>query len=163
MTILYLMTSPYEYAKLKTEIKDALTTKHISNPIRDAESRELPYLQACIKEGLRLWTPIASLSYFDTPSSGDTIEGVYIPAGTKVGVCWWQIARNKEIYGADADLFRPERWFVDAKKVEIMDRTVELVFKPGRWQCLGKSLALMEVNKTVFEVSEMMMYRKGLC
>jgi len=153
MTFLYLATSPDAYSKLKLEVRKAATEKQLSSPIRDAEARKLPYLQACIKEGLRLWTPIPALMYFDAPVDGDTIAGVPIPGGTKVGIDHWAIARNKEVYGNDAHMFRPERWLIhDSEKIDMMDRTVELIFKPGKWQCIGKPLALVELNKAIFEL-----------
>jgi hypothetical protein len=33
-----------------------------------------------------------------------------------------------------------------------METTAELAFSPGRWQCLGKSIAFIELNKVLVEV-----------
>jgi cytochrome P450 len=57
------------------------------------------------------------------------------------------------IFGNDVELFRPER-FMEADEVRRaeMYRTTELIFGSGRWQCAGKSLAFMELNKVFFEV-----------
>jgi hypothetical protein len=48
----------------------------------------------------------------------------------------------------------PERWLLekDEKKMSEMNRTHELIFGYGKYQCLGKPIALMEISKVVFEV-----------
>lgn len=53
-----------------------------------------------------------------TPAEGAIIDGFKIPGGTIVGINPWVIHRNTEIYGEDADVFRPERW-LDAPEAEI--------------------------------------------
>lgn len=61
---------------------------------------------------------------------------------------------NKSIYGPDANLFRPERWFeAEGARLEQMERNNDMVFMPGRWQCPGKSIAFLELNKVFVEVS----------
>lgn len=45
---------------------------------------ELPYLQACIREGLRWLPPIAGMLPKKTPPEGDTIEGYFVPGGTSI-------------------------------------------------------------------------------
>ena len=83
----------------------------------------------------------------------DIILGKHIPAGTQVGWCAWRVFRNKEVFGADAEVFRPERWLeADAEQLRTMESTAELAFSPGRWMCLGKSIAMLELNKVFVEV-----------
>jgi Cytochrome P450 len=50
-TLLYIVTNAQVQATLLQEISNAA----ISNPIKDTEARKLPYLQAVIKEGLRMY------------------------------------------------------------------------------------------------------------
>ena len=60
--------------------------------------------------------------------------------------------RDKALYGDDAQSFRPERWFEkDAEKLAAMTRTNDLIFGDGKWQCLGKPVAMMELPKIIFE------------
>jgi cytochrome P450 len=70
--------------------------------------------------------------------------------------------RNKETFGEDAEVFRPERWLdVPSAKYRLMDQTVMMEFASGsRWECLGKTVAQIELNKTYVEVREMK--RKGV-
>lgn len=72
------------------------------------------------------------------------------------------------MFGADADIFRPERWLEDEEegsgaeeKVAEMRRVAELVFGYGRWGCAGKMLAFMELNKVIVEVSTLLVPRSN--
>lgn len=125
----------------------------ISNPITDAEARELPYLQAIIKEGLRIWPPVVGLMSKEVPAGGDEINGLFIPGGTQIGYCAFGIFRDRKIWGEDADSFRPER-FLDGspEKIKYLEQTLQLVFASGKWQCLGQNVALIELNKVFVEV-----------
>lgn len=124
-----------------------------SSPITDTEARKMPYLQAIIKEGLRMWPPGSGLSSKEVPEGGDIINGVFVPGGTQIGYAAFALFRNKEIWDNDADVFRPERWLIDDKeRLREMDAVWEFVFGYGRWQCLGKNLAMMELSKVVVEV-----------
>ena len=74
------------YSKLRAEIDTAISDGRISSsPISDADARRLPYLQACIKEGLRIWPPLTGLMDKVAPSEGDMWNDIYIPGGTKIG------------------------------------------------------------------------------
>ncbi|KAJ0342059.1 hypothetical protein COL154_009463 [Colletotrichum chrysophilum] len=57
------------------------------------------------------------------------------------------------VYGPDADVFRPERWLeAEDDQLKSMTAQWELVFKYGKWQCLGKTVALLEMNKVFVEL-----------
>ncbi len=151
ITLLHIVTSPRVYRTLTAEIDAA--TPHVSSPITDAEAKELPYLQAVIKEGLRIWPPISSWLEKEVPPAGDVIEGRFVPGGTNIAIAGWAMQRDKSIYGADADVFRPERWLeADAEKLREMTRMLDLVFGYGRFGCLGRSIASIELNKVFVEV-----------
>jgi cytochrome P450 len=151
--MLHMTTSPTTTTTLHAELSTAAATKRISLPITDAEAKTLPYLQACIKEGLRTWPPVTGLLSKEAPPDGDVINGSFIPGGTKVAYCAWGVFRNREVWGRDADLYRPERWLeADEERVKVMENTLELLFAPGRWQRLGKGITLIELNKLFVEV-----------
>ena len=154
-TILHLITSPRVLTRLLSELDAAnITTRPWDQIISDSEARSLPYLQAVIKEGLRIFPPAVRLVSKNVPAAtGDTYAGVYLPPGTKVGFCEWGIMRNASVWGDDAEEFRPERWLgIDAEKLREMETTLELVFGSERWQCLGRNVALMELNKVFVEL-----------
>jgi len=47
LTLLYIISTPLIYQKLKEEINTAIREGRASSPITNAEARELPYLQVC--------------------------------------------------------------------------------------------------------------------
>lgn len=159
--MLYLVSNPRVYAKLQREV-DATVADGSAAPspaiIPDTVARKLPYLQAVIKEGIRIHPPVTSETPKRVPAGGEvyTVDGnqVHLPGGIDVGLSILGMFRRQGIFGEDVDLFRPERWLVeDEGKLATMNRTVDLVFSYGKYQCLGRPIALMEMGKTVFEVS----------
>jgi cytochrome P450 len=158
--LLYLLTHPRVYAKLQAAIDAAVAdgkAPPVPGIISDAEAKSLPYLQACIKEGMRVHPPTAGL-FPKIPDGGDTVmvdgKPVFLPGGTNVSYAAYAVLLDKRVYGEDADEFRPERWLLekDEEKLALMHRTHDLIFGYGRYQCLGRPIALMEMYKTVFEV-----------
>ncbi|KAJ0307046.1 hypothetical protein COL5a_009483 [Colletotrichum fioriniae] len=168
-TLLYIITNPRVHNKLLAEILSMDDTAPRRPIISDAEARNLPYLQAVIKEGLRIFPPVAGLMAKQAPPEGDAWNGAFIPGGTRVGWSSWAMFRRRDIFGEDAGEFRPERWLVGEgegedeekeedgttpaeKKLREMEATIELVFSYGRYQCLGRPVALMELNKVFVEL-----------
>lgn len=104
-----------------------------------------------IKEGARIWPAITGLKSKVVPPEGDTINGRFIPGGTCIGICEWAIQQSSQIYGEDATIFRPERWLeAEGERLEKMERTLGLVWGYGKYSCLGKGIAWMELNKVFF-------------
>lgn len=46
--MLYLMTTPRVYQKLKAVVKEAIEETKVSNPIKSEEAKRIPYLQVSI-------------------------------------------------------------------------------------------------------------------
>ena len=153
-TFLFILSSPSAYRKIQEEIADAVEAGNVTFPIiRSTEAQSLPYLQASIQEGLRMFMPLQGLAGRVAPKGGDTVAGTYFPQGTEVGVATYAIGHRKGIYGPDADTFRPERWLeASAEDLKSYRATNELVFGAGRSSCLGKPIAMMELSKAIFEV-----------
>jgi cytochrome P450 len=153
-TVFYLSTNPAAYRRLQDEI-DGVVGKVTRPVIADGEAKELKFLGACIKEATRIWPPIAGLQP-KCSNVDDVICRVKVPAGTNVAVGWFEILRNKSVFGEDADVFDPMRWLeTDPERLKEMEATQGMVFVAGtRWECLGKRLALMELGKVLFEVSD---------
>jgi len=172
-TLMYIMASPTVYRKLKDELAKGILDGRISDPITNDEAKALPYLQvsghigegrcsratlthlaqAVINEGLRI-VPPAPLGFPKrVPPAGDTILGKFIPGGTDIYVNTYSMMRNKEVFGDDVDVFRPERFLEgSSEKKALLFKHVQLNFGHGRWLCAGKALALIELNKIFVEV-----------
>lgn len=166
--IMYLiMTNPSVHTKLRAEIDEADKNKQLSWPVlTEAEAKTLPYLQAVIKEGLRTWPPVTGLAIKWVPPSGEALEdGRVIPGGTRMAWSWWGMQHNQDIYGSDAHYFRPDRWLElepGSERLVRMERTQELIFGSGRYGCLGKSLAFVELNKVFATVCLLRFLECGL-
>jgi len=154
-TLYTLAGSPSAYHKLQSELDAASHSGQISGPIiTHTEAQKLPYLQACIWEGLRLHPPFVGLVSKLAPPAGETFKDVFYPPGTEVGFCWRRMCRRKDIFGEDAEFFRPERWLEGSQEQRArLRQCVDVVFGSGRFACLGRLVAMMELGKGLAEVS----------
>lgn len=155
MTILYLTSNPRAYKLFLAELDEAAARGAMSSPIQMAEARQLPYLQAVVREGMRIYPGGTPLAFKTVPPGGDEISGYRLPAGTQVGMNVWGALRSKEFWGDDADLFRPERWLgVAESRLAAMTECLDFQFGYGRYQCLGRPVVFMELNKAIPEVKK---------
>ncbi|KAI0013044.1 cytochrome P450 [Xylariaceae sp. FL0662B] len=153
MTLLHLVSNPITYNKLKSEIDEAILQGKISGPIKDSEARQLPYLQAVIKEGLRAFPVVTATFFKRVPKGGDVISGYFVPEGTEIGHNVLGIMRSKKYWGEDVDVFRPERWLeADEETFEMMSGVLETLWGSGRYKCLGRAVAQIELNKVYVEL-----------
>lgn len=143
--------------KLREELDAAVQSGSIENRptgiVSWSESQHLPYLDACVKEALRLH-PAAGLPLERVvPEQGMDIAGHWVSGGTIVGCNAWVIHRREDLFGADVDSFRPERWLeADGERVKVMNGNM-FQFGAGSRTCIGKSISLMETYKLVPSLS----------
>lgn len=148
----HIISNPRVYTRLQAECDaaDVPLTEIISH----RRALDLPFLNACVKEALRYHPAATGLLPRKVGSEGDVHNGIYLPPGTEIGMCTWNIYRkNVAAYGADAELFRPERWLeADAETLARMERSHDLVFGHGKYRCMGEKIAKIELLKTMFEL-----------
>lgn len=80
---------------------------------------------------------------------GITLHGHFFPPGTVLSVPAYTIHHSKEVWGTDADVFRPERWEVLTER----EKNAFIPFSYGPRACVGRNLAVMEmalITSTVF-------------
>jgi len=144
---------PRVYNTLLSEIHAAYSAGKMTRPVPTYDDcLALPYFQICFRETVRLTSavPMFLLRVVDEP--GLEINGYHIPPGSHLGMNPWVIGRNKEIFGEDADEFRPERWLGEnAREMEKYDFS----WGYGSRVCIGKNIALVELYKVMVE----MLYR----
>ncbi|KAL1958667.1 hypothetical protein VTO42DRAFT_4010 [Malbranchea cinnamomea] len=149
----YLLKNPQCYKKLLEELGQAVKLGTIENRptglVSWSESQKLPYLDACIKEALRLH-PAAGLPLERiVPPQGIEICGEFIPGGTIVGCSAWILHRREEVFGDQVEEYRPERWLdAEPAKLKEMNGTM-FQFGAGSRTCIGKNISLMEIYKLV--------------
>jgi cytochrome P450 len=119
----YLCKNPRCYLRVVDEIDAMDSAGELSETVTFAESNQMKYLQACMKEAMRLHPAVGMLLERIVPEGGVTISGKYIPQGTIIGANPWVLARDQKVYGEDADAYRPERWLeADEKALKLMER-----------------------------------------
>lgn len=148
-TLRYVVGHPHCYLRLQQEVDEAFESGSLTEPCSYAAAVRLDYLQACIKEALRLHPPISMSLPRIVPSGGDIIDGRFFPAGTIVGVSPYLLHRNTDVWGADAAAFRPERW-LDASEETIKTQARNFFsFGGGARQCIGRNISMMEITKAL--------------
>lgn len=100
-----------------------------------------------MKEAMRLHPSICFPLERVVPQGGANISGYNLPSGTIVGVLAPIVNRSQEVYGEDADTFRPERWLeAEPERLKMMDRTfltVSISFPSSVLTCQAKYLCLI--------------------
>jgi cytochrome P450 len=145
-TIFYLLKNPETLARLRAELKAA----KISAPIPQYEEvKDLPYLNATIKEAMRLFPVLNWPMERRVPAGGALLAGTFFPEGTSVGCMPSAVHHNRTVFGDDVYAFRPERWLEgDAEALRKMEAS-HLGFSRGRRVCLGIEIARMQLKKIV--------------
>ncbi|RTE76377.1 hypothetical protein BHE90_009144 [Fusarium euwallaceae] len=147
--LFFLMKNPEVTHKLRREIEEhqqrAADPRHFSFK----ETQDMEYLQAVLKEGLRLHPATGQPLERVVPKGGATIAGQFFPEGTIVGVNTWVEHVNSTIFGPDPDVFRPERWLEgDKQKLDAMNRHW-MPFGMGARTCIGRHISTMEISKLI--------------
>ncbi|KAK0619468.1 cytochrome P450 [Immersiella caudata] len=155
--IMYLATAPHAYSTFKRVIQESIASGLVARdkPITFQAALGIPYLQAIIWESLRIRFPVNYGHYKSVPPGGDTINGIFLPAGTAIGHNSLAISRNEKIFGKDVNQFRPERFTAPECDDELRAyriRSIDILFGGGRWTCSGKQIAMYELNKLLFEL-----------
>lgn len=162
--MLYLITHPRVATRLRAEIDAAVSSgaAPASGIVSDECLKNMRYLQTVVREGLRMHPPITNVAPKKVPDGGDSIvidaKTYHLPGGTNIGYNVWGVNRDTAIFGDDAEVFRPERWLIDGddeasvRRLAELRRTTEMIFGYGKFQCLGKPVAWMEITKVLFEV-----------
>ncbi|KIX01993.1 uncharacterized protein Z518_07932 [Rhinocladiella mackenziei CBS 650.93] len=146
-----LMRTPSSLSKLREEIDHAIEERGSDDMFSFQEAQKLPYLQACIKEGLRLHPATGLPMVRVVPEGGASIAGRYFPAKTEVGVNSWVAHANQRIFGPDAGDFRPERWLESPERAPEMNKYI-LTFGAGSRTCIGKNISLLEISILIPEL-----------
>jgi cytochrome P450 len=126
-------------------------------PISYRTAKDLPYLDACIRESIRIHPGVGLILERVVPKGGVQFpNGPYVPEGTIVGMNPWVVHLDKKAYGSDAAEFRPERWLPqdgeNAADFEARRRTMretDLTFSQGDRVCMGKWVAIVEIYKLI--------------
>lgn len=140
-TISELINNPGVLRRAQEEVDRVSGGKRL---ICEADIPNLPYINAIIKETMRLHPPITMITRKGTQDC--VVDGYLIPKGTILCLNIWAMGRDPNIW--DNPLaFTPER-FLEGKgsALDIKGHNYELLpFGSGRRGCPGQPLALQEL------------------
>ncbi|KAK1984576.1 cytochrome P450 3A19 [Colletotrichum cereale] len=145
-TFYHILRFPDVYRRLCAELRSNITNE---GDIAGERLARLPFLNACIRETLRLLPPANGKTAQRTAPSC-TIAGLYIPAGTTVSADLYTIQRSPENF-VDPSTFRPERWLDGADGAEFK-ADVRAAYRPfliGTRACIGRHMAQQSIRLIV--------------
>lgn len=134
-TVYLLLNNPHVLSKLTCIIRSDFPTQadlvHV-NP------QQHEYLNAVLKEGLRLYPPALDYLFRATTDESAIVAGRMVPPRTSLTMNLWAAHRDPANFHRPLD-FIPERWLKDAPaEFDGDDRTVFKPFSLGPRDCLGK-------------------------
>jgi len=154
----HVLKNPYIIPKLQAELDAALPIQGVPSY---EQVKDLHYVDHVIKETMR----IHSTSSLGLPRTvvgqGITLQNHYFPPGTVLSVPAYTIHHSKEIWGPDADEFRPERWETLTER----QKEAFIPFSYGPRACVGRNVAEMEmalIVSTVFRNFEFELYQSEM-
>ncbi|KAK0613268.1 cytochrome P450 [Immersiella caudata] len=135
----FLVKDPARLAKAVAEIDAAVAAGNLSSPVQFEDTRShLPFLIACIKEGLRLNPPATNLFARISRNGATRVGSAVVPEGAEMTTC------------TDV-VFRPERWLENEERSAKMD-AASFAWGGGARICLGKGIATFEMYKLLSEI-----------
>ena len=145
-TMAELLKNPEAMRKVQQELTQVVG---LSNMVEESHLSQLTYLDAAIKETLRLH-PILPLLVPRRPSATTTVGRYKVPKGTKIFLNVWTIHRDPAIW-EDPLEFRPERFLPNSNdngdKFDYSGNNFHfLPFGSGRRICPGIPLAERMLN-----------------
>ncbi|KAK7508997.1 cytochrome P450 52A12 [Phyllosticta citriasiana] len=149
-TFWLLAQHPDVWTKLRSAILNDFGSYEDPKEITFSRLKSCKYLQSVLNEVLRMY-PVVPLnsrrSIKDTTlprGGGPTGESpIFVPAGTEVNYSVYVMHHRTDIWGADADEFKPERWEGRKPGWEF------LPFNGGPRICLGQQFSLTESSYVV--------------
>lgn len=146
--VYFLAKHPECLAKLRTEIETSVKGTPSNESLAYAQVGNLPYLQACLNEAMRLRPALSAGLQRRTPPEGMSISGEWIAGNTLVSVPAYTVHRDPIVF-PEPEAFRPERWIDE--KAKSFQKYI-LTFSAGGRVCIGKNITYLEQSLLVAEI-----------
>lgn len=108
--------------------------------------KNMKYLRALLNESLRLYPIVPHNSrkaledtFLPLGGGKDGASPVFVPKGQFVAWSLYAMHRRKDLYGEDADLFKPERWLDQKDRKGLRVGWEFLPFNGGQRICIGRT------------------------
>ncbi|KIP08448.1 hypothetical protein PHLGIDRAFT_23489 [Phlebiopsis gigantea 11061_1 CR5-6] len=168
----FMMRHPECADSLRREVDAAFP--HGDEPTDHSRLANMPYLNACINETLRLLPPVLTGLQREVQrgSDGAMIGPYFVPGGTPVSIHVYSLHRNPEEFSPLPDTFWPERWLtrneytlptgeVLSKDQVVTNRAAFVPFSFGPQNCAGKALASVELRVVISALVQKFEVRKA--
>lgn len=142
--IVNILKRPDVHSKFMAELDAA----DLNIPVSYEEANRLPYLNAVIRESMRLHPSVGLILARTVPKGGVVVNGVFIPEGVDIGINPYIVHRDKELF-PDPENFIPERWLTKDEDLLARMNRAYLTFGHGPHTCSGRHISLMEINKLI--------------
>ncbi|KAF5367336.1 hypothetical protein D9615_010281 [Tricholomella constricta] len=127
----------------QARLRDEVTPLLADNPRPDYRSlKDLQWLDCVVMESLRVLPPVPMT--FRRAAKTDYIDGVLVPKGTIFYIPIRVVNTSKDLWGEDAEEFRPSRW-LDLPKT-YSPSSSHMSFIAGPHACIGKTMAIIEMK-----------------
>ncbi|KAK5446757.1 hypothetical protein LTS15_009690 [Exophiala xenobiotica] len=151
ITLTYVVWLLIKHPRVEQKLRQELCT--VPKNYSSSDLAVLPYLDAVIKETLRVYPPAPSPMPRVVPSQGFSMDGVVYPPKTVISAQPYTLHRWTEVFD-QPDTFNPDRWLgVPATTKEEMHRAF-VPFSAGQRGCIGRGLAWMHMMKAVAKLLE---------
>lgn len=134
---------PTIQSRLRNEIRSCIPTNTTDADISATVIDSLPYLRATVSEAFRFFPTIPMM--FKVAALDTTILGQFIAKGTAIAISPMAVNFNRELWGEDAEQFKPERW-LEANCGITNNNYAFMSFSHGPRSCIGQNLARAELT-----------------
>ncbi|KAJ6261390.1 Cytochrome P450 monooxygenase [Drechslerella dactyloides] len=148
-TLLGILSSPDVYAKLKDELRKAFPTPE--SKITWTKLEKIPYMVACIKEGLRISCGVIGRMPRIVEEPNFQVLGHHIPRGFSVTTSNYMMLRNPAIYEDPHD-YKPGRWLDEDGNLHTHFDKYFVPFGKDSRHCIGMYLAQSELYLSVAHI-----------
>jgi hypothetical protein len=133
----------------QTKLREEITGLQGSKDAKQID--QLPILNACLMETLRVHAAIPGNQPRMTPSSASLGDFENLPAGIRVQSQAWSLHRNLDVY-PEPDSWQPSRW-LDADEAQLREMNKWFwAFGSGGRMCVGSNLATLEMKNVMISI-----------
>eukprot|EP00644_Phytophthora_capsici_P002762 jgi/Phyca11/56109/gw1.55.137.1 len=146
---LNLTKNPQVETTIRNEIAEKLSNEGDITNATMKDVAQLTYLEAALKETLRLHPPVPMSPKFVIQDT-TLADGTSVKGNSMIVLATYAMARMQNVWGEDAAEFKPERWIDAASGKLINFSPFKFVsFNAGPRLCLGMNLAMLEMKLVV--------------
>ncbi|EFJ20980.1 hypothetical protein SELMODRAFT_107558 [Selaginella moellendorffii] len=131
------------HPEIQSKLRHEITSVVGKSKVAESDLQKMVYLQAVVKETLRMHPPGPLLSWARLAIHDVSLSGHHVPAGTTAMVNMWSITHDPSIW-SEPEKFNPERFL--EQDVDVKGTDLRLApFGAGRRVCPGRALGLATV------------------